>query len=257
MNQARRCQHKRFLFFTLTLLIGLSLSPLLLSMDKVWEYRKKWFKRSTRLHGKNGRNVVVEANGESLSLRLRGGDVPQEKICQNGDDASNCWQRRGEWNMVGAEGGQGGNGGMGGRGGNGGHATVYYQNSDQLASILIDAEGGRGSYGGRAGEGGRPCFCTYRYWRVRYKDRNGRVFFRDFQCLEGEKVKEGKQGNNSPDGLLGRVKLVKSDRRLQKERRVLRVGAENLDQTHRLSQNIWRQNRWYPKSSSPQLPRFR
>ena len=35
------------------------------------------------------------------------------------------------------------------------YATVYYQNSDQLASILIDAEGGRGSYGGRAGEGGR------------------------------------------------------------------------------------------------------
>ena len=242
MNQARRGHPKRHLFFTLTLFIGLTLSPLSYSQwIKFGNGGKAGLKGQQGLHGTNGRNVVVEANGENLSLRLRGGDGAPGRDGQNGEDASNCWQRRGEWNMVGAEGGKGGDGGMGGRGGHGGHTTIYYQNTDQLASIMVDAEGGRGSYGGRGGEGGRPCFCTYRYWRVRYKDRNGRIFFRDFQCLEGERGKRGKQGHNSPDGLLGRVKLVKSDRRLQKERKVLRVGAEHLDQPLNLSQNIWEQ----------------
>ena len=58
-------------------------------------------------------------------------------------------------------------------GGNGGNSTIYFSDIEDLKALTIIAEGGRGSFGGRGNLGGRPCFCTYRHWRVRYEDRNG------------------------------------------------------------------------------------
>ncbi len=235
---------KKIFLFSLTLLLSLSFVQNSYSQwVKFGSTGKTGFDGQQGVKGQNGRNVVVEATGEKIYLRLRGGDGSPGRDGGRGNDGFNCWQRRGEWNMVGASGGTGGYGGKGGNGGNGGNTTVYYTNIDQLANINIDAEGGRGSFGGRGAEGGRPCFCTYRAWRVRYKDRNGKVFYRDFQCFAGERGKMGRPGQNGQNGSLGVAKLIKSETPLKPVRRSLMVGASSFDRSLRLSQNIWERRR--------------
>ena len=64
----------------------------------------------------SSRNVLVEATGENIYLRLRGRDGLPGRDGGRGNDGFNCWQKRGEWNMVGASGGNGGSGGKGGNG---------------------------------------------------------------------------------------------------------------------------------------------
>ena len=204
---------------------------------------KTGFHGQRGVQGQSGRNVLVEATGENIYLRLRGRDGLPGRDGGRGNDGFNCWQKRGEWNMVGASGGNGGSGGKGGNGGNGGNATIYYTDLDQLASINIDAEGGRGSFGGRGAAGGRPCFCTYRAWRVRYKDRNGKVFYRDFQCFAGERGKVGRPGKNGVNGSLGIVKLINSEDPLKPVRRSFIVGPSNFGQNILLSQHIWERKR--------------
>ena len=226
---------------------------LLLSLSFVQNSYSQWVRfgntGKTGFHGQrgnqgqNGRNVVIEATEENIYLRLRGGDGAPGRDGGRGNDGSNCWQRRGEWNMVGANGGNGGNGGKGGNGGNGGNTTIYYTDLDQLANVNINAEGGRGAFGGRGAVGGRPCFCTYRAWRVRYKDRNGKVFYRDFQCFAGERGQVGKPGKNGQNGALGVAKLIKSEEPLKPVRRNFLVGPSNFGQNIFLSQNIWERRR--------------
>jgi hypothetical protein len=189
--------------------------------------------------GRHGRNIILKADGKEKYLQLRGLDGDPGRDGSDGPDADNCWQRRDQWNMIGAPGGQGGEGGYAGGGGNGGNSTIYFQSEEQLSSLTINAEGGRGSYGGRSGEGGRPCFCTYRHWRFRYKDKNGRVFYRDFHCREGERGRRGRSGEASEDGKRGKVSLIKGIKSLKPEYPSQRVSAQDFEKEIILSKNIW------------------
>ncbi len=244
MGTSMSKKREKVFLFTLAFLLSLGFSQASYSQwVKFGGTGKTGFHGQRGTPGQSGRNVVVQAADENIYLRLRGGDGSPGRDGGRGNDGFNCWQRRGEWNMVGASGGTGGHGGKGGNGGSGGNTTIYYTDVDQLANINIDAEGGRGSFGGRGGSGGRPCFCTYRSWRVRYKDRNGKVFYRDFQCFAGERGKVGRPGQNGRNGSLGSVKLINSENPLQPTRRSLVVGPSHFDRNLLLSQNIWEKRR--------------
>lgn len=193
--------------------------------------------------GRSGRNVTLKTEGAQRVLVLKGEDGYPGYDGQDGRDAFNCWQRRGEWNMIGAPGGKGGDGGNGGSGGHGGHSTIYFSDLEDLKNLTIIAEGGRGSFGGRGNIGGRPCFCTYRHWRVRYEDTDGKVFYRDFQCLNGERGTRGRQGKNGRDGRLGRVSLIKGSSPLRPETPSRIISFKDFNKDIDLSRNIWENKR--------------
>ena len=81
---------KKIFLFSLTLLLSLSFVQNSYSQwVKFGSTGKKGFNGQQGVKGQNGRNVVVEATGEKIYLRLRGGDGSPGRDGGRGNDGFN------------------------------------------------------------------------------------------------------------------------------------------------------------------------
>ena len=161
MGTSMSKKREKVFLFTLAFLLSLGFSQASYSQwVKFGGTGKTGFHGQRGTPGQSGRNVVVQAADENIYLRLRGGDGSPGRDGGRGNDGFNCWQRRGEWNMVGASGGAGGNGGNASHNfGNAGNASTA--SGLQGQSYTNVANGGQGAqyYGPPGSPGNAATFA--------------------------------------------------------------------------------------------------
>ncbi|MBI4404856.1 MAG: hypothetical protein HY537_11880 [Deltaproteobacteria bacterium] len=186
--------------------------------------------------GYQGRDLTLYAEGQQGSYNLSGSDGGPAENGRRGGDAYSCMQPHGvHTDLMGACGGPGGSGGDGGNGGNAGELTVYFDEINNLRSILVRAIPGRGGWAGYGGQGGYPCHCSVPCWTV---VEGGTT--KMYHCMDGHPGNSGMQGRTGTSGWYGKVTLIPQMTPLLPVTPALTVAMENmLNGPFELSDNVW------------------
>ncbi len=196
--------------------------------------------------GQNGESKIIFSDSSPLNLNLSGQDGSDGGDGSHGSRPHCSHKSGGGDSDIHAEnGGRGGNGGSGGNGGNGGDVTIYYENLNDLRSILVTSRGGDGGRGGRGGYGTQGCDCHTDSWEKKIcKGTPGSPDYKcetkTYRCHRGHSGSNGSDGYSGKKGRLGILSIVKGKNPIPGDNPSVDLSLASLKgQEISLSKNKW------------------
>jgi hypothetical protein len=196
--------------------------------------------------GQQGQSQTVFANGSPINLDLSGKNGQDGEDGERGSRASCSHQPDDVSHDIQAtDGGRGGNGGKGGDGGNGGLLTVYFNNLEDLKTILVRASGGESGRGGRGAAGAQGCNCHKSSWKIETctgtpGNPDYKCSKKTYRCTDGRDGSYGSNGSDGRRGSLGRLDIVKSKNTLASDNPEISIPISELaSKQFTVSKNKW------------------